>query len=397
MTYYNDCPELYTDFFRLQKAVLKFYTDDYFNEKEIGDRAFELCSIIDLAFDKNNMRGYYHTNSQDRDYFKVIVQNQLTRINNKISINDYKSTQAKAPFVRIGPVDHELEQPEYDWFQEVCEQQGLNMQEWISYKVSPTAVYKPIIENKHWVSFDWGFNGRGNKDPHQISGEAPDFSSLSHLKTLFISSKTPELTIYSDSITKMFASGDELQKFTLQGDCSLQELKMAFCENLTYCDISLINVLDLWEVDIQGTKNLSFKCTEAQYKYCNALKKCRAKKTQISSTSREIDIYAFRYNWDLGYAFLNWVIKHPKCELTTALTIYWSGSPLYFAGKTADEIESYNQDNYKLIKEIEKRVLKKKYISSNIPFDATSNLNNDELEKAKKVIAPELFQGTYNS
>ncbi|MGD1843012.1 MAG: DUF4274 domain-containing protein [Thermonemataceae bacterium] len=397
MPYYKNRDELHTKFFPLQKAAFKFYTDEYFNEKEVNERAQELFTIIDEAFDQHNLKGYYDNNAHDRDYLKKIVQHQLDRINNRVPIDVYKTTQPEAPFVRIGPVDHELEQQEYDWFQNVCNQQGMSTQAWVSSQIIATALYRPIIENKHWVEFHWGIRARGNDTSHLVTGEAPDFSGLTHLATLFVSSKTPELTVSSDSLTYLSIGGDIVQKLTLLGQASLQKLHMDYLKSLNYCDISSINVADLWDIDTRGTKNLTFHCTEAQYKYCEALRKSRTKKTQIPSTSAEIDKYAAYYNWDGGYSFLNWVIKHPKCELATALNIYWLGSPLYFAGKEAEQVESYNLDNYKLLKTIEKRVLKKKYVSNQIAFDATASLDKDELEKARKSIAPELFQAPYSA
>jgi Domain of unknown function (DUF4274) len=89
---------------------------------------------------------------------------------------------------------------------------------------------------------------------------------------------------------------------------------------------------------------------------------------QFLQTSEEIHAFADKFNWDDSREALTWILENPKCELGTAVMIYWKATPLYFYEKyesreqLAKQKPSYCTDEdwfqfqtYDLIKMIEKK------------------------------------------
>ena len=384
--FYN-IEELTESFYKLQDAVFEFYSDVYFDDKKINERAQALHKVIDVAFESHDIS----KNGLGKDWLKYIVDFQLQRITQRIKIETFKNTSPDPPFVRIGPLDYELNQVEYLWFNEVCEQQGVSMTEWAADKMSATAVYFPPIKNKHWIEFSWGYN---NTSKHGVgySPTYPDFSKLKKIKVLRIRPVSSNLTILdNEQLEKLSISGEQIEHVVLEGNDNLKVLTIHYLDLLQTLDITKNRINDLYKIDASGSKNITVKCSEAQYKFSNTLRKCRVKKVQIPSQSEEIDFYARHYNWDNGYSFLNWVIKHKECQLATALTVFWLGKPMYFINKSAEDVADYNLNNYKLLKQIEKRVQQKKYKSGSLVFSIRDHLDSNELETAKQSFPPAML------
>lgn len=387
--FYNTA-ELTKSFYTLQDAVFEFYSDVFFDDEKINERALALHKIIDVAFESHDIS----KNGLGKEWLKTIVDFQLQRITERIKIEAFKNTTPDPPFVRIGPLDYELHPDEYQWFKEVYEQQGVSMTEWTANKMSATAVYFPPIKNKHWIEFGWGYNNSSN---HGVgySPTYPDFSLLTKIKVLRIRPVSSNLTISAnEQLEKLSISGEQIEQVVLEGNDNLQVLTIHYLDLLKTLDITKNRINNVYKIDASGSKNITVKCSEAQYKFSDTLRKCRVKKVQIPAQSEEIDFYARHYNWDNGYSFLKWVIKHKECQLATALTVFWLGKPMYFINKSAEDVEDYNLDNYKLLKQIEKRVLQKKYKSGSLSFNITDYLDSNELETAKQSFPPELLETT---
>ncbi|HEX8235189.1 MAG TPA: DUF4274 domain-containing protein [Abditibacteriaceae bacterium] len=99
------------------------------------------------------------------------------------------------------------------------------------------------------------------------------------------------------------------------------------------------------------------------------------KVTSLQS-SLELHMFATNWNWDNGTKEpLFRVIQDSRCDKGTALRLYWAGDPLYFYETYAnrDEVEEYHQQNYDLLKDIEKRLIGGFYTEQNICFDPHSD------------------------
>jgi len=384
--FYNPT-ELMASFYNLQDAVFEFYSDAFFDDEQVNERAQALNKLIDEAYDKHNMSGK-RAGKGKRDWLKKIVNFQLKRINQRIKIETFKNSLPQPPLVRIGALDYELDQDEYSWFKEVCEKQNVSMPEWAEKKMSATVLYFPPIKEKHWVQFSWGYNHKTSKHGVGFLPNYPDFSTLKKMQSLSVYGVSSNVTISSNErMEKLNINGQYIEHLILEGNNNLGKLDISYCENLKLCDITKNHIVELYEIYASGSKNITLKCSEAQYKFSNAIRKCRVKKIQVPAQSEEIHYYVQHYNWDNGYSFLKWVIKHPECELATALTVFWLGKPLYFKDKTVEEVEAYNLDNFKLLKQIEKRVQKKKYKIGSLTFDINDYLDSAGLDTARQSFA----------
>ncbi|MFK7747861.1 MAG: DUF4274 domain-containing protein [Kordia sp.] len=64
---------------------------------------------------------------------------------------------------------------------------------------------------------------------------------------------------------------------------------------------------------------------------------------------------ARKHNWDDGYTKLYKILENKNCDKGIALMMYWFSSPKYFTKfENEEECPSYNRDNYKFVKHVEK-------------------------------------------
>jgi hypothetical protein len=98
---------------------------------------------------------------------------------------------------------------------------------------------------------------------------------------------------------------------------------------------------------------------------------------QIESPE-ELHAYAREFNWDAGCKEMRDVIRHPLCDLGTALLIYWYAGPGYYL-KYADrsEVQDYENDSLALIEEIEQRVKDQQFKTATQPFDPRDHEGTD--------------------
>ena len=106
------------------------------------------------------------------------------------------------------------------------------------------------------------------------------------------------------------------------------------------------------------------------------------------------------YNWDHGNESLFHIIRNPKTDKATALSIYWLGQPNdYTEYKNRDEVDSYYQEGYDLLKEIEKNIEHNFYKSQQINYDPKDDMGTDwtqdyNASDAKTKIPETMFETT---
>jgi len=92
----------------------------------------------------------------------------------------------------------------------------------------------------------------------------------------------------------------------------------------------------------------------------------------------ELHLFAGAYNWDGGVEDLLRAVRHPLCDLGTALLVYWRGQPgsfLQYAGR--EGVPRSQREDYDLLREIEQRVQSGAYRSARQPFDPADDHGHD--------------------
>lgn len=187
--FYMDDPTLLSEFFRLQDAVFEFFSDRFFDDDEVADRAEELKGIIHKAFAEKGMKGYGNDGDKEIRRLCDIVDLHIDRIAKRITVEEFKNSQPDPPAVRIGPMDYLLTPEEFTWFEQVCRDRNTTILQWTKSNICKSYWYGGPIENKHWVSFSWGYNyDRNAVHRADFPTKYPDFSTLSpHPKALHLS------------------------------------------------------------------------------------------------------------------------------------------------------------------------------------------------------------------
>ena len=92
----------------------------------------------------------------------------------------------------------------------------------------------------------------------------------------------------------------------------------------------------------------------------------------------ELHLFAKEWNWDGGHEELRKVVRHPLCDLGTALLVYWRGSPGYYLQYASrQEAEPYERPVYGLVREIERRVKRGAFKTANFRYDPRKDLGSD--------------------
>lgn len=100
----------------------------------------------------------------------------------------------------------------------------------------------------------------------------------------------------------------------------------------------------------------------------------------------ELHVFAALYNWDGGVEDLHRVVRHPLCDLGTALLVYWRGQPdfyLQYADRAA--VPDHAKEDYDLLREIEQRVEAGLYRTASQPFDPADDKGQDRRTKPARV------------
>lgn len=146
---------------------------------------------------------------------------------------------------------------------------------------------------------------------------------------------------------------------------------------LTRIDISPLAKLGRDRLWISFPGAASIVCTERQQRTLPVLCE-RSGLSKPTTKLADMDAYLLHdyvnaYNWDDGPKPLRKVIEHPRCDLATALYVYWMSEPgEHTAYKKPSDVpsgERHARPWVELLREIEKRVAAGRYKTAMIPFD----------------------------
>lgn len=99
--------------------------------------------------------------------------------------------------------------------------------------------------------------------------------------------------------------------------------------------------------------------------------------SQIESPE-ELHAYAGGFNWDCGCGGMRDVIRHPLCDMGTALMIYWhAGAGWFLQYADRSEVRDHEIEQLELIEEIERRALDGRYRTATQPFDPRADRGTD--------------------
>jgi hypothetical protein len=88
-------------------------------------------------------------------------------------------------------------------------------------------------------------------------------------------------------------------------------------------------------------------------------------------SSEELHYLASIYNWDDGPTVLNWIVESPKCDLGTAIMIFWLAEPdYYFKYPIApiEEIDLIDLEVWQLLQLILEKIRKERFFMAEQEF-----------------------------
>lgn len=92
----------------------------------------------------------------------------------------------------------------------------------------------------------------------------------------------------------------------------------------------------------------------------------------------ELHLFAQRFNWDGDVDDLRRVVRHPLCDLGTALLIYWRGQPgFYLEYADRNAVPAFAREVYDLLREIEGMVAAGRFKAATQPFDPANDEGTD--------------------
>jgi Leucine-rich repeat (LRR) protein len=184
-----------------------------------------------------------------------------------------------------------------------------------------------------------------------------DVSGLPLLETLFCDACNLDVLDVSSNAKLLQLSCD---------DNRLRRLDVAGCPSLMSLSVKGNPLASL---DVQSLEGLSMLtvgdgvtvvCTEHQKRALPALRALFGIPAHASLADMdlyELDLVAGSHNWDDGVEELLAIARHPRCDLGTALAIYWNGEPEGLSHlTTADEIDDHERGVVELLRTIEQRV-----------------------------------------
>jgi hypothetical protein len=99
---------------------------------------------------------------------------------------------------------------------------------------------------------------------------------------------------------------------------------------------------------------------------------------RTTTNKDELQYFAENVHWDANTRPLLELVKNPHVDAGTLLQLYWYGCPedYYLFHSTASEIESdFERYVFRVLRHIERRMVKSEYKTASIPFDPTDRIS----------------------
>jgi hypothetical protein len=205
-----------------------------------------------------------------------------------------------------------------------------------------------------------------------------------------------------ERLTTLSVADSELSALDLASSLGLQSLDISGTA-ITSLDItSSWRLLALKLSTGKGARAVKIEATPAQREVIPSLRKRFRLGAGLlgGPASAELHERARSHNWDDGLLPLIEIACHKRCDLGTALLIYWHGKPYYYAQyRGRDDISAEHElEQFDLLTEIEERVQGGEYKLRQIHFDPSNELGIDwtaitypELPKVRE-LPPRMFE-----
>ena len=115
-----------------------------------------------------------------------------------------------------------------------------------------------------------------------------------------------------------------------------------------------------------------------------------------SLSAGEQYLLASEYNWDDGVIVLDWIIDSPKCDMGTAIMIFWMAEPDYYFDYTIDSVDEWAKDVWELLQKIITKMRNEEFVESKFEFNPSKNGYQTKWESAKGIwtLPSVLIEGT---
>ncbi|MCU0443486.1 MAG: DUF4274 domain-containing protein [Microscillaceae bacterium] len=364
------------DFYHTQEAVHAFCKIDNLGSSEIEAQEIALRELLasDCLEKAHQLR------------FGQMLNLHLDRLRKGQTFAEFQNQILPAPQVRMGLLIYTLQVPDYEFIRLIAEANQISVQACTDL-IFGNEYTEHCTEDGYiaemWISF------KELQAPENLFSHF----NLQKLNLLCIS-QFPQARLDLSGLKRQF-----LKELVIQGSDFIQELKLAgspqklavhFLKNLQKIDFRAMDVSDLAEVSVRWcSQDLSLTMSEVQQQYSADLRKIKGKKAILPTTTLELDFYAKQYDWDGGFKFLLWLVKHPLCDWGTALWAYWYANPEFFAEFSHQEnLASSQSEVYQLIKTIEKKFAKNFYQTAQIAFDPAYYYQKPHFKMPEKVLSP---------
>lgn len=117
---------------------------------------------------------------------------------------------------------------------------------------------------------------------------------------------------------------------------------------------------------------------------------------ETSTDARELHLFAQNWDWDGNIRPLFKLIKNPHCDAGTLLFLYWHGCPedYYLFHSAASDIEiPCEREVFRLLRQIERKIVKAEHKTSSIAFDPTNRISmRDRRDEFARAIPEIMYQ-----
>ncbi len=121
----------------------------------------------------------------------------------------------------------------------------------------------------------------------------------------------------------------------------------------------------------------------------------RNKWLDSATDAKELHLFAENWHWDGGGGKpLQRLIANPYCDAGTMMMIFWLGSAedYYFQYRTVSEISwEFDREIFRLLRRIERKIVKSEYSSARIPFDPTPYISMQDRQDEFARPMPEIM------